>query len=149
MDESIIDPCAIEEWKVLQGAIQNQLKAVLRIRGWGFALITAIAFGYVGTRFEITQLQYLVLSLGVAVLFLWMELPHRVVQYLAIQRSIEVERMLRGEADYDGPRLSEALEQASNIRKNLKLSIQVVSNALIYLPFSILILVVILISFAR
>lgn len=109
MDENKVDQRAIEEWKILEGVNTRHIDLSFKTRGWMYTLITALTVGLLSGKAIIVWWEFLVISYGLIVLFLGMELIQRAFTAKARQRIAVVESSIRGEIPYDGPRVTEAL----------------------------------------
>lgn len=101
---------AMEEWRLLQGAIANAERIFLMRQGWFFAIISGLVVGAAkyDTPILLTS-TYLWLSLLVTVIFYLLELSQRLPHYRAIELSKIVETCLRDNSGYGGPIMSQSL----------------------------------------
>jgi hypothetical protein len=106
---------ALEEFKLLQATVARQEGIRFQIRSWNIALLTALTVSFVASNSPISKGKYLVASIGLAILFLWLEVIHRVAEDRALRRSAVVEAALRDEIPYDGPQIGESHCQSPTV----------------------------------
>src|SRR5690349_24750348 len=113
------DSMALEELKFLQDSIARQEGLRLQFRGWNIALLTALTAAFLANNSPLSKGKYMAVSIGLSLLFFWLETVHRVAENRAIKRSNEVEAALRAEIDYDGPRIGRSMSRANNLNEQL------------------------------
>lgn len=136
------DQKAFEELKALQNIISSQEETRAKVKNWAVGLISAISVAFLTQKASFSRKGYFVISIGITILFLWLDVVHRVAQNRAIQRSNEVERILREEADYDGPKIGATLAVANTLREQIR----ALNNIRLYIPYIVLIIIVIVIT---
>lgn len=100
LGESRTGNFAFEEYQIVQLRIAEFDKLLLTIKSWSItSSAVAIGFGFIN---EMNTL-FLLGALG-ALLFWYLEALNKVFQTALIERSIDLEPMLRGEVAYDGVR---------------------------------------------
>jgi hypothetical protein len=96
---------AFEELRSLNDKISFQEEARAKVKNWAIGLITAISIAFLSDKVAFSRRGYLTISIGITILFLWLDIVHRVAQDRAIMRADQVERYLREGTGYDGPRI--------------------------------------------
>lgn len=124
-------PAAIEELKLLQAFIGKSDDISLKIKGWSITLSTAYIIALATGK--LTNGHLTLLALLVPLLFLWLDVVFRVAQNRAIRRSSCIEEAIRGEREYDGPRIAKTLSQPNNLREQW----QALNNVRMHIPYSI------------
>jgi hypothetical protein len=99
----------MEEWKQLQTIIGRYDTLEFQHRGWLLVLVGALIAALYADKGRLSGGLFAVVAGTVWALFLWMELVSRLTKRKALWRVRAVETCLRGEAPYDGPRLSLSL----------------------------------------
>lgn len=102
-------PIAIEEWRLLQDTIRQQVEIVFKIRGWMIVFLTALAAGMLSEKVQIGVPLCIVFSIAIIFAFLSIELSQLVIQRRARNRCRTVEAALRGETAYEGPRITDRM----------------------------------------
>jgi hypothetical protein len=100
------DEMAIEEWKALSSLIERLENNEFQMRNWLLGLLTGLAVVMFSEKILLPWQAFLGIGVIVVAIFMLMDLVHRMPKRYAIIRSKEVERCLRGELEYDGPRLT-------------------------------------------
>jgi len=97
---------ALEEWKALSALIARLESTEYTMRNWLIGLISTLVVALNVADKDPGVPWYVGLGLGVALiaLFILMDLVHRMPKRYAIERSRTVDKCLRGEIPYDGPR---------------------------------------------
>jgi hypothetical protein len=139
------DQKAFEELKALQAIISSQEEARALIKNWLIGLITVISGAFVSGKVAFSRVGYLIISIGIIVLFLWIDTVHRVSQDRAIGRSQLVEQFLREKTVYDGPLIGRTLSAANTLSEQIK----ALNNIRLYFPYIILTVIVIGIAVVR
>jgi hypothetical protein len=108
---------AKEELKLIQDAIFKEEEYCYSAYRYAFVIISGLALGLFSTNVAIGTVQFLVVSLLVLSGSIYLQLIYRESFYGAVARSYEIQKFLRKEiANYNGPRLYEALHQLSPSR---------------------------------
>jgi hypothetical protein len=107
----------IEELKMLQQIIGRYDDHEIKIRSWLLGLLVALSIARYSEKIHMPGAWLGYLASGLVVLFLFIEVIHRIPKRKAIDRVAEVERAIRGECDYDGPRINEKLTQSAQVTK--------------------------------
>jgi hypothetical protein len=136
---------ALEELKFLQDTIGRMEGIRLQLRGWNIVLLTALTAAFLAKDSPLSKGKYVSVSIGLSLLFFWLETVHRVAENRAIKRSNEVEAALRVETDYDGPRIGLSMSRANNLNEQLA----AMNNIRMYLPYIVMTALSVLIAFAR
>ncbi|MFO0951138.1 MAG: hypothetical protein U0835_08300 [Isosphaeraceae bacterium] len=100
-----------EELRQLQAIIARHEDHAFKVRSVMYALLTALAVALLGKGNLISGPQFVGLSLFIIALFFIVELVHRAIARLAIDRGKVVEAVLRtqGKVPYDGPMIADSL----------------------------------------
>ncbi len=122
---------ALEELKIVETIINAQEQIRLKISGWGVATVSAISVAFLSKKLGLPPDSYLILSIIILAIFLWLDTVHRVAVDRAIQRSNYIESVLRGEVAYDGPRIGESISVSNGIPYQLKS----LKNVRVYAPY--------------
>jgi len=139
---------ALAEYTHLENIILNYSDKFYRIRNWLIAILTGLTVAYYSMELAIDIYMFLIVSYLFIFLFYFLELTQRVVQKRALKRLEKVENMLKGDLEYDGPKITESLKGAEEFL-NLISDIRSESgNALIWVPYFVIALVITLISIA-
>jgi hypothetical protein len=103
----------LEEFKHLQAIIARHEDHAFKIRGVMYALLTALSAAVFTHEKLLSGWMFMLLGVLVIALFLVMEMVHRAICRLAIDRVSKLEAILRskGEIPYDGPLIGQALGQ--------------------------------------
>lgn len=140
------DPRAMAEWSRLESIVSRQSELAFKTRSWLIALLTALLIGVFTGRISIAGHAYWVISYGLAVSFFLMEAIQRVPQSQALRRIARIEEHLRGERDYDGPRICIDLP----LRLRVLDLLQEARTHIMWLPYLMIAIVVFLFGvFAR
>lgn len=102
----------LEELRQIQSIIARHEDHAFKVRGVLYALLSALTLPLFADKRVITGQSFLILSAIVVVLFLIVELVHRGIVRLAIERGAKVEEILRDGTPYDGPRIALSLGQS-------------------------------------
>jgi len=100
---------ALEEWKLTSDVIGRLEQGIYRRQGWLYALVTALMVAFLKDNPLLCKDQFLILAIGITILFLVSEIIQRVPLHRAIKRSKTIERFLQTNKKYRGPLLSESL----------------------------------------
>jgi len=100
---------ALEEWKLASEVIGRLEQGIYRRQGWLYALITALMVALLKANPLLCKEQFVILAIGITILFFVSEIIQRVPLHRAIQRSKAIEKSLRTDKKYQGPLLSESL----------------------------------------
>ena len=106
---SLPDPVALEEWKLLASIIGRLEEVEYKIRSWLVALITALAVALYSKRLDLSVGSFALIGIILIIIFVWMDLIHRMPKRNAIKRDREIEEILREGRQYDGPKMSMTL----------------------------------------
>jgi hypothetical protein len=137
-----IDTRTLEEWKMLQDIITSHSNNIFKIHGWLLALLTALAGGVYSQTIPICGLWFFAIGAFITLVFFWIEIVHRVVQKRAINRKMIVEKALRGDISYDGPKVADVLLEAESLRTNMTAGIHELKNAVVIAPAIFLIIII-------
>jgi len=122
---------ALEELKLVQAIITNQELVRLKIMGWGVAATIAISVAYLSEKIDLPALSYLMLSVIIIGIFLWLDTVHRVAVDRAIERSGEIEECLRKEKAYDGPKIGQSI----SVKNGIPYQLRSLKNVRVYGPY--------------
>lgn len=128
---------ALEELKIIQDVIYDQEAIRFKIKGWAVALITAISIAFLSKKINFSSTEYLFTSVGIVLLFFWTDVIHRIAQDRAQKRALNIERFLRGETEYDGPKVSISLSRDNTIKDMLRSA----KNVRVYFPYLVLLFI--------
>lgn len=129
---------ALEELKVLADIISRHDEISLKIKGWCTTLVTGFLVAmFSGTIQAPLNVSGLLVAV-IIVIFLWIDVVFRVAEDRAINRQGEVEKALRGEVQYDGPKIKWSLSTPNTFRDQLRS----LNNNRIYLPYVALSIIV-------
>ncbi len=101
---------AIEEWKMLSSIIGRLEDIEYKMRSWLFALITGLSIALYSKEINISWYSFIIIGYALIILFVLMDLMHRMPKRRAIERSKIVEDFLKKGGVYDGPKISESLK---------------------------------------
>ena len=133
---------ALSELKMVQDIIHNQEQMRLKVVGWCIAAVTGISIAFVSKTLVVPTKYYLALSLAITCIFLWLDTVHRVAVDRAIARSGDIEGFLRGEHEYDGPKIGKSISVASGARYQA----ESLKNVRVYGPYLALSLIVVAVA---
>ncbi len=102
---------ALEEYRQLQAIIGRHEDHAFKVRGVMYALLTALAVPVFSHDRILAGRQFALLAAIIILLFLFVELVHRGFVRLAIERTDALETILRTQAPYDGPLITQSLGQ--------------------------------------
>ena len=122
---------ALEELKLVQSIIHTQEQMRFKVVGWCIATITGLSVAYLSEKLDLPHTSYFVLSILIILIFLWLDTVHRVAVDRAIMRSGEIEKALRGEAEYDGPKIGESL----SLKNGILYQLRSLKNVRVYGPY--------------
>ena len=111
---SLTDWCetAKEEWKLLQAIIGRLENNEYKIRSWLIALLTALGVGLFSGKIPLLNpAEFLTMSALLILLFLFIELIHRIPKRRAMNRVGYIEKCLRTGTGYCGPKIRKELSQ--------------------------------------
>lgn len=128
---------ALEELKILEEKITRHANLAFQTRSWLFALITALVVGLLDEKANLNGIRFLLIAFVLTLTFLWMELIQRIPQKQSMVRVSEIEKALRGETDYDGPKISKSLSMGGSFSHYWK----VFSPPILIPYFSIIIII--------
>ena len=134
---------AWEEVKLLQEIAKNQEDWRFKIRGWAMALVTALSVAAFSSDVRLSGSQYFMLSVVILLVTCWLDVIYRVAQNRALDRAGVVEKHLRGEGDYDGPKITESLSKPSTMAAQLT----ALTNVRVYGPYVFLFIAIGLIAY--
>jgi len=140
-DSALTDQCKIEEWKQLEGIIRLRWEFVFKIRGWLLALLTALTVALYSGHIPISRHWFLVIIYAIIIMFLWLEQVQVIIARRAIKRKEYVEMVLRGEAEYDGPKVTTELMPTGRFGILIREILSEVKNAMVIIPTILLIIV--------
>jgi hypothetical protein len=97
----------------LQTVIDRHEDHAFKVRTTMYGLLTALAVALFSNGVSLSPLAFAIVALLIIGFFLLVELVHRAIVRMAIERSRSVEEMIRlpQPAQYDGPRLSMSLQR--------------------------------------
>ena len=110
---------ALKELEILQGVISKQEDIRLKIRGWYIAIVSALLLAFVSKELNINKFEFITTAILISILFLWLEVIHRVAESRAMVRAKEVETMLRDEIELDNPKIGLTLGKSNNFKEQL------------------------------
>lgn len=87
----------LAEWDHVQSVIARKSESRFKYRGWLYTLLSAVILAVYSGKFEISQINFLVLMVVLITLFGIKEFIIHVEHLRAIKRSIAIERCLRDE----------------------------------------------------
>jgi hypothetical protein len=96
----------MEEWKQLEAIIGRYEGQEFQIRGWLFVLLGVLGAALYAEKPKLSGLVFSAVGGGLVWLYCSMELVVRVPKRKAYKRVEEIEKALRREIAYDGPRIS-------------------------------------------
>lgn len=132
----------LEELKILQDIASRQEELRVKIRGWCIALLTALSVAALSQEIRISSGQFFFFGCVILVLFLWLDALYRVAQDRAFDRAKVVESVLRGEVNYDGPRIRDSLSEPNSLEGQIKS----LRNVRVYSPYAILLIIVTIVA---
>lgn len=108
----------LEEWRQLQEIIARHEDHAFKVRGVLYIILAGLAAGYFSEKL-INATQFVILALASTALVLLVELSHRAIVRVAINRAGKVEESLRDPvtSPYDGPRVKESLGKTNWIKE--------------------------------
>jgi len=110
-----------KELEIIESIIDRLEKTEYTIRGWLIALITGLTIALYSGKTSIDKWKFIVLGLSIIIVFLIIEILHRVPKLKAFKRADEIEKHLRGEiAKYDGPKIHLTLSGKRKLKEMLK-----------------------------
>lgn len=136
---------ALDELRILQGIVARHDDISFKIKGWCVTLITGIMLALKSGNFAVSTKSSLILAFGISLLFLWVDVVYRVAEDRAIDRSDEIEKLMRDESEYDGPKIVMTLRKPNTLSDQYKS----LKNVRIYLPYLILTMIVIIVSIIK
>lgn len=104
------DERAMEEWKQLETIIGRFEGQEFQVRSWLFVLLGVLGAALLAERPRLSGPVFAAVAGGLVWVHCAMELVIRIPKRKAYERVAEIERALRGEAAYDGPRIGMALD---------------------------------------
>ncbi len=117
---------ALEEWKQAGSIVSHQEVLIFRIRSWYLTLVTAVTVLLLrsGQDIAVEPEPYFLLCAVLTILFLWLEVLHRIPLRKAVSRARAIEPAIRGESGYDGFRLSSAMGDHSDSSPTISIVIR-------------------------
>jgi hypothetical protein len=109
VDDPKPDKRAMEEWKQLEQITGRYETQEYQVRGWLFVLLSVLGAALLAERSKISGPVFGVVGGCLVWVSCSMELVIRIPKRKAFKRVAEIEKALRGEVPYDGPRMSLAL----------------------------------------
>lgn len=100
---------ALEELKLLQEVIGRHENHAMRVKGLLFVIIAGLTAATYAEGMRGSRGWMFAGAIVLTLLFMVWELYHRAISQQAITRAGAVESQLRGEADYDGPKIGHSL----------------------------------------
>ena len=109
MSEENSKEFAFKELELLQNAIERVENIRLKFRGWYIGLLTGLTVAfYSSSPIKLTRIEYISACVLLTVIFFFIEAGYRIPETRAINRSNEVETMIR-EGNYKGPKIGESM----------------------------------------
>lgn len=108
-NEVTIPQVALDELQILAGVIERKEAVRLRQRNWVVTAVSGLSIAFFSSSRGIRPGEYAAVALAMIVIFWLMETVYQHVEDRAIQRSRELEALLRERRPYDGPLISESL----------------------------------------
>lgn len=137
---------AMKELEIIQDVIARQADVSIKIRGWFFAIMSALIAALYSPSIQLEPIVFLIISIISLITFGMMEGVHRIIQGAAIQRGIAVEKALRGETKYDGPQIANSLGVTANVGMVFKGLGKVVKNAVFVIHWSLSAAVILIVA---
>src|SRR5438046_208842 len=81
----------LEEYKIIQGKIEEVLKSQFQVRSWSVTLLTAVVFGILGTA---RPSWWLLLALPVVGTFQLMDWRQKLFRKALAEKALELERSI-------------------------------------------------------
>jgi hypothetical protein len=132
---------ALEELKLLQAVIHKQDDARSHIVGWSVAVVVALTVAYLSDK-GLTGKTYCFLGTVVVLLFLWLDVVHKVAQDRAISRVKAIEKSIRTGTYYIGPCIAGTLTRPNTLYEQCLAA----RNVRVWAPYATLFLTVLLVS---
>lgn len=104
---------ALEELQILAGIIERKEAVRLRQRNWVITAVSGLSIALFSKGLDVSASEYAAVALTTIVIFWLMETVYQHVEDRAIQRSKDLEGILREGRPYDGPLISESLSPRS------------------------------------
>lgn len=104
---------ALDELQILAGIIERKEAVRLRQRNWVITAVSGLSIALFSKGVNVTAGKYAVVGLATIVIFWLMETVYQHVEDRAIQRSKNLEAILREGRPYDGPLISDSLSPRS------------------------------------
>jgi hypothetical protein len=112
-DSDTIPQVALDELQILAGVIERKEAVRLRQRNWVITAVSGLSIAFFSNSHGIQPGEYAAVTLATIVIFWLMETVYQHVEDRAIQRSRDLEALLREGRTYDGPLISESLSPKS------------------------------------
>lgn len=136
----------LKEWELLQNIINGQENIIFKIRSWQYTLLTGLTFMFYSKDVDLSHIMYIIIGCILVIVFYFIEIPQRAVHKLAIKRVREVENCIF-QSEYSGPKISESLKSAEDLKYFLANCKQHIFNATILVPKLLVIVVVLILAF--
>ena len=133
---------AIEELKILFSIISRHDDLSFKIKKWAITINSALIIGIASGKItEYIANNYLILFLPVLpLIFLWIDVIHRVAMDRAIKRQADVEECVRNNNNYDGPKIDMTLSKPNSFKDQMK----ALNNVRMYFIYLILVISIII-----
>jgi len=139
MDEKAI---MLEELKILEDKINRHANLAFQNRGWLFAILVALVIGLYEKKLHLGTCTFLLFAYLIILAFFIMELIQRLPQKQALSRASTVEKMIRGELPYNGPKISDSLSMGGKFKQYYQSITGVVA-----IPYICILLIITLFAF--
>lgn len=123
---------AFKELSLLQTLIDRQEKNRLQFRGWHIGLLTATSIAFLSKDRILSNKDFLIIGSSLTIIFSFLELIFGITENRAIERSLKIEKLIREDSNYDGPRIGLSL------RPHKFLSIKEFKYKIIFVVYSML-----------
>lgn len=104
---------ALDELRILAGIIERKEAVRFRQRNWVITAVSGLSIALFSKGVNVTPGEYAAVAMATIVIFWLMETVYQHVEDRAIQRSRNLEEILREGRPYDGPLISESLSPRS------------------------------------
>lgn len=108
-----IPQIALDELQILAGVIERKEAVRLRQRNWVVTVVSGLSIAFFSDSRHIHPGEYVAVALATVMIFWLMETVYQHVEDRAIQRSRNLEELLREGRPYDGPLISASLSPRS------------------------------------